>query len=156
MAERQSKLNRSRVAGVMVAATLAASVLSVTAHAWATFTWDPAGASPALSGAGSSFTANGIVGLHYLYDDTPPAGSPALYNVYFIEQITEFTLDGKRVATPGLDGLAGAPGSYGLYLSMQAVAQQSGATRIYHSLELSLMADPGNNDGAVSSTVAGH
>jgi hypothetical protein len=157
MSERQSELRGRRAGGVMVAVMLAVSVVPASARAGAvTFTWDPAGASPALAGAGSAFTANGISGLHYLYDDTPPAGSPALYPVYFIEQIAQFTLNGVPVATPGLNGLPGAPGSYGLYLSMQAVAQQAGPKRIYHSLTMSLMADPGNNDGAVSSTLANH
>jgi hypothetical protein len=125
---------------------LAIAAVPVTSRAdVVTFTWNPAGASPVLAGAGSAFTANGFSGLHYLYDDTPPTGSPALYPVYFVEQITQFTLNGVPVATPGLNGTPGAPGSYGLYLCMQAVAQQSGATRIYHSLAMSLMADPGNN-----------
>jgi hypothetical protein len=138
----------------MLAVILTGTSMPIAAVANTVFTWNPAGASPSLAGAGSAFTADGIVGLHYLYDVTPPAGSPALYNVDFIEQITQFTLNGVPVATPGLNGPPGAPGSYGLYLSMQAVAQQSGATRIYHSLTVSLMADPGNNDGAVSSTLA--
>jgi hypothetical protein len=138
----------------MLGIILAGSAMPVAAVADTMFTWNPAGAAPALAGAGSAFTADGIAGLHYLYDVTPPAGSSALYNVYFIERITQFSLNGAPVATPGLNGPPGAPGSYGLYLSMQAVAQQSGATRIYHSLTMSLMADPGNNDGAVSSTLA--
>ncbi len=126
--------------------------MPIEARAGMVFTWDPAGASPSVSAP--AFTADGIVGLHYLYDVTPPTGSPALYPVDFIEQITGFTLDGGTpFSPPGLNGSPGAPGSYGLYLSMQAVAQQSGATRIYHSLTMSLMADPGNNDGAVSSTL---
>jgi hypothetical protein len=127
---------------------------AVPAEASTAFTWDPAAASPSLGG--SAFMADGIVGLHYLYDVTPPAGSPAIYPVDFIEQITGFTLNGVPVATPGLNGTPGAPGSYGLYLSMQAQVQQNGPSRIYHSLQMSLMADPGNNDGAVSSTQANH
>jgi hypothetical protein len=39
---------------------------------------------------------------------------------------------------------------------MQAEVQQSGPTRIYYSLDMSLMADPGNNDGPVSSALATH
>lgn len=144
---------RRHVGSAIAAVLLAAGTLPGPATAASTFTWDPAAIG--LSGAGSAFTANGTVGLHYLYDITPPAGSPALYTVNFIEQINGFTLDGGTPFSPsGLNGPAGATGSYGLYLSMQAQVQQAGSSRIYHSLTMSLMADPGNNNGAVSSTLA--
>jgi hypothetical protein len=141
---------------VIMGVMLAVGAVPLAARADAvTFTWDPAAASPSLSGAGSAFTANGIVGKHYLYDVTPPAGDPSIYTVNFIEKITGFTLDGVPIQSPGLNGAPGAA-PYGLYLSMQAQVQQAGTARIYHSLTMSLMADPGNNDGAVSSTLANH
>jgi hypothetical protein len=119
---------------------------------------DPAGASPPLAGAGSAFTADTIDGTHYLYSIGPTANpSPVIYTVSFIEQIQGFTLNGAPVATPGLNGTPGAAGSYGLYLTMQAQTEGVGPPNIYayHSLNMSLMADPGNNDGAVSSTLSG-
>jgi hypothetical protein len=39
---------------------------------------------------------------------------------------------------------------------MLAEVSQNGTGRIYHSLAMSLMADPENNDGVVSSTFANH
>jgi PEP-CTERM motif len=153
MSKRQDWRSLRGAGGTLLGMLLAGSVLP--AHA-EVFTWNPAGASVPLAGAGSAFTADGIAGLHYLYDVTPPVGSPAIYPVDFIEQITEFTLGGVSVATPGLNSTPGAAGSYGLYLSMQAQVQQVGAGRVYHSLQMSLMADPGNNNGAVSSTQANH
>ena len=126
MSKRQDWRSLRGAGGTLLGMLLAGSVLP--AHA-EVFTWNPAGASVPLAGAGSAFTADGIAGLHYLYDVTPPVGSPAIYPVDFIEQITEFTLGGVSVATPGLNGTPGAAGSYGLYLSMQAQVQQVGAGR---------------------------
>jgi hypothetical protein len=152
MREPEHRMGRQLAFAVAVM-LLAAGTIPIRAMAASTFTWDPAAIG--LSGAGSAFTANGIVGSHYLYDITPPAGSAALYTVSFIEQITGFTVDGGTpFSPPGLNGPAGGTGSYGLYLSMQAQVQQAGSSRIYHSLTMSLMADPGNNNGAVSSTLA--
>jgi hypothetical protein len=154
MGKHQGWRNLQRAGGVMLGILLAGSAPPAYAEV---FTWNPAGASVPLAGAGSAFTADGIVGKHYLYDVTPPAGSPMIYPVDFIEQITGFTLGGgASFQPPGLNGPPGAPGSYGLYLNMQAQVQQVGAGRVYHSLQMSLMADPGNNDGAVSSTQANH
>jgi PEP-CTERM motif len=153
MRKRRGESDRRLVNRVMLGMMLAFGAVPGAASAGVvTFTWNPAGAFPSLSGD-PAFTANGIVGKHYLYDVTPPAGSPMIYPVYFIEQIEGFTLNGAPVSTPGLNGAPGAP-PYGLYLRMQAEVQQAGAGRIYHSLAMSLMADPGNNDGAVSSTFA--
>jgi PEP-CTERM motif len=154
MSKQQGWRSLQRAGGALLGVLLAGIALPAYADV---FTWDPAGASVPLAGGGSVFTADGIVGLHYLYDVTPPAGSPTIYTVDFIEQITGFTLDGVPVATPGLNGTPGvAASSYGLYLSMQAQVQQVGTGRVYHSLKMSLMADPGNNNGAVSSTQANH
>ena len=79
------------------------------------------------------------------------------YTVHFLEQITGFTLDDAPVATPGLNGTPGAAGSYGLYLTMQTLTQAVGPPDTYHYLsgQVALMLDPGNNDGAASSTLSG-
>jgi hypothetical protein len=101
MKKRQSEPARHRVSGVMLGMMLAIGTVPTMASAGvASFTWDPAGASPSLAGD-PAFTANGIVGLHYLYDVTPPAGSTMIYPVNFIEQITGFTLDGPPSPRPG-------------------------------------------------------
>jgi hypothetical protein len=133
-------------------------MMPIAARAGTAFTWDPAAASPALAGAGSAFTADTINGIDYLRDIGPKANpSPVIYPVSFIEQITGFKLNGAPVATPGLNGTPGAPGSYGLYLTMQWQTQAIGPPNTYQYLsgQVSLMADPGNHDGAVSSTTSG-
>jgi hypothetical protein len=128
-----------------------------TASAGTVFTWDPAGASPTLGE--SAFTADAIDATHYLYDVSPTAITPTdTYTVHFLETITGFTLNGGApVATPGLHGTPGAAGSYGLYVTMQTQTQAVGPPDNYHYLsgQVALMLDPGNNDGAASSTLAG-
>lgn len=122
MSKRQVQPSRRLVSGIMLTVMVAIGAIPVTASAGVTFTWDPAGASVPLGGAGSKFTANGIEGGHYLWSRQPQTTiSPQTpYTVDFIEQITQFTLNGVPVATPGLNGTPGAAGSYGLYLAMQA------------------------------------
>ena len=109
-------------------------------------------------GAGSAFTADGIQATHYLYDIGPKANpSPVVYTVNFLEQITGFTLGGVPVATPGLNGPPGVTGSYGLYLTMQTQTEAVGPPTAYKYLsgQVALMLDPGDNDGAASSTPTG-
>ena len=149
-----SKLGNRRsmrcAGGVMLGLVLAGTATPISASANSVFTWDPA----ALTGTGSAFTADTILGTHYLYS----VGSMTnTYPVNFLEQITSFTLNGTPVATPGLNGLAGAPGSYGLYLTMQTQTQFIGPPNTYQYLSghMALMLDPGNNDGAPSSTPSG-
>ena len=146
-----------RCAGAILGITLAVGVVASTASAGTVITWDPAG-SPALGGAASASTADTIDATHYLYDIGPIANpSPVLHTVNFLEQITGFTLDGMPVATPGLNGPLGAAGSYGLYLTMQTLTASIGPPNTYQYLSghVALMLDPGNNDGAASSTPSG-
>ncbi|HEY2620116.1 MAG TPA: flocculation-associated PEP-CTERM protein PepA [Acetobacteraceae bacterium] len=134
---------------------LAAGAAASTASAGTVFTWDPAGASPGLGGA---FTADAIDATHYLYDIAPIANpSPMTHTVQYLEQITGFTLDGTPATPPGLNGPLGAPGSYGLYLTMQTLAASVGPPNIYQYLSgnVALMLDPGNDDGVASSTPLG-
>jgi hypothetical protein len=140
----------------MLVIILAGSTMPIAATAGTAFTWDPAGASPSVSAP--AFTADGIVGTHNLYDIGPIANpSPVLHTVNFLEQITGFTLNGMPVATPGLNGPLGAAGSYGLYLTMQTLTASIGPPNTYQYLSghVALMLDPGNNDGAASSTPSG-
>jgi hypothetical protein len=147
-----------RAGGAILGVTLAVGTIATTATAGTVFTWDPAGASPSLGGAGSAFTADAIDATHYLYDIGPIANpSPVTHTVNFLEQITGFTLNGMPVATPGLNGPPGAAASYGLYLTMQTLTASIGPPNTYQYLSghVALMLDPGNNDGAASSTPSG-
>lgn len=111
-----------------------------------------------LGGTGSAFTADGIQATHYLYDVGPKTSpSPVIYTVHFLEQITGFTLGTASFVPSGLDGTPGAPGSYGLYLTMQLQTKAVGPPQTYQYLsgQVALMLDPGNWDGAASSTPTG-
>ena len=109
-----------------------------------------------IAWARSAFTADTILGTHNLYDVGSIDEQPDTVN--FLEQITGFTLNGAPVATPtGLNGTPGAAGSYGLYLTMQTQTQFIGPPNTYRYLSgnVALMLDPGNNNGAASSTPSG-
>ena len=159
MITKVSNYNRSdvpRICRVVLGTIIAGGGLPAAATANTVFTWDPAGASPSVSAP--AFTADTILGTHYLYDIGPIANpSPVTYTVNFLEQITGFTLGGAPVATLGLNGTPGAAGSYGLYLTMQNQTQAIGTPNTYQYLSghVALMLDPGNNDGAASSTPSG-
>jgi hypothetical protein len=109
-----------------------------------TFTWDPSKASPAL--AGSSFTADTIDATSYLHSVNQTNGS---FVEEFILQISGFELNGLPVIAPGLNS------SYGLYVTINASGQTVAGRTTFNNLDITLMADPGNNDGAPSSTLAG-
>jgi hypothetical protein len=156
VSNREGCSNARRVRSVMLGIILAGSTMPIAATAGTVFTWDPAGASPSVSAP--AFTADGIVGTHNLYDSGPKANpSPVLHTVHFLEQITGFTLNGVPIATPGLNGPPGAAGSYGLYLTMQTLTASIGPPNTYQYLggQAALKLDPGNNDGAASSTPSG-
>src|SRR5262249_40675971 len=128
---------------------------STAAAADTVFTWDPAAASPSLGGP---FTADAINATHYLYHVSPtPITATDIYTVHFLEPITGFRLKGGPVATPGLNGTPGAPGSYGLYVTMQNQTEAVGPPKNYNYLsgQIKLMLDPGNNDGTARSTPSG-
>ena len=163
MSKHQAEPNRHLASCVVLGVTLAISALPATASAGVAFTWDPAGASPPLAGAGSAFTADTIYGGHYLWS-LGPAGPPTvahpgrIFQVDFYEQVQQFSLgSGAPFVPTGLNGPEGASGSYGLYVKMTVEVEQVGAPNIYdyHSLTMSLMADPGNNDGVLSATASG-
>ena len=87
---------------------LALSAGSTTAAnaALQTFTWNPAGTSPALGAAGSAFTADTINATNYLFTSQPPSGP---FPETFIQPIQGFKLAGASVSAPGLNGAAGVP-----------------------------------------------
>jgi hypothetical protein len=152
--------NRSNVPGIYcltLGMSVAGSWLPTQAAANTVFTWDPAGASPSLNAP--AFTADAIQGDHYLYSLGPVVNpNPTSYDVNFIEPITGFTLNGSPVATPGLNGAPGAV-PYGLYVDMHlqtlSVGPNTSPAFQYLGGTMSLMLDPGYNNGALSSTTAG-
>jgi hypothetical protein len=118
------------------------------------FTWDPAGAAPPLSVPGSAFTADRIDTKNYLYAVQPPGGVGP-FPEFFTLRVQQFDQGRAAVSTPGLNGTAGALGSYGLYFNLTANFERIAGVNTFHSLDIALMADPGNNDGASSSTPSG-
>lgn len=117
-----------------------------------TFTWNPAAAVPGLAPAGSAFSADRINTGHYLYTVVPASGP---FPETFIEPVQGFTRGGASVSAPGLNGTPGAAGSYGLYFRLQADFEFVGGVPTYHSLNASLLADPGNLDGMVTASDTG-
>jgi PEP-CTERM motif len=141
------------------AASIAVAVAALCAAAPAmadvvTFKWDPTGAVPALSGPGSAFTADNIETKNYLYAVQPPGGVGPFPELFTL-RVQKFDSGGVVVSTPGLNASAGAPGSYGLYFNIMANFERIAGVNTFHSLDIALMADPGNNDGASSSTPSG-
>ena len=155
MSKRGDCSNARRVRNVMLGMILAGSTMPVAATAGTVFTWNPVG--------GAAFTADTLNGTHYLWDygpSAPPAVAVPgrIYTVDFYEQIQQASLGGGAPFVPtGLNGAAGTPGSYGLYLKMEAQVEQVGAPTnyLYHSMAMQLMEDPRNNNGTLSSRVAG-
>jgi hypothetical protein len=144
-----------RIVSVIMGIGLGVAGVSGSAAANQVFSWDPAAV---VGSAGSAFTADGIQATHYLYDISPTANpSPVIYTVNFLEQITGFTSGGVPISAPGLNRTPGAVGSYGLYLTMQTQTEAVGPPvgNKYLSGLIALMLDPGNNDGAASSTPTG-
>lgn len=66
--------------------------------------------------------------------------------LHFLMPVTGFELNGQPVTPPGFDS------EYGLYITIDAThpAGNSGVGGIFSSLNLTLWADPGNNDGTPS------
>jgi hypothetical protein len=147
-------MNRAITAVAAIGAVLAADGRTP-AHANAVpFTWDPAGAAPPLSVPGSAFTADHIDTKNYLYAVQPPGGIGP-FPEFFTLRVQQFDQGGAAVATPGLNGTPGAAGSYGLYFNITANFERIAGVNTFHSLDITLMADPGNNNGASSSTPLG-
>jgi hypothetical protein len=108
------------------------------------FTWNPANANPALAVAGSSVTADTIDVKTYLTSTIQADGTAPFHQIL---QITGFALNGQSVSAPGLNT------SYGLYFDINGVTKFGGGPPSYSVLNISLMADPGNNDGTLSATI---
>ena len=111
------------------------------AQAGVPFTWNLSNTVPPLGGG--PFTADTMSSTNYLYNLAPAGGNAA---ESFILQINGFT-DGGANVTP-----AGLGTAYGLYLYGDLTVTPSNQ---YPKINVSLMADPGNLDGAPSATLAG-
>ena len=142
----------THLGAAIVGLTLAAASTTAANAALQTFTWNPAGTSPALGAAGSAFTADTINATNYLFTSQPPSGP---FPETFIQPIQGFKLAGASVSAPGLNGAAGAAGSYGLYFTWDVSFQVIAGVPTYLSNNLRLMADPGNRNGTVSATTSG-
>ena len=119
------------------ASLVAAAALAGTASALANplpFTWNPAGASPALGG--SAFTADTINTTGYLRDVTQPDGTHIANR---IEVITGFSLNGVAVLPAGFGT------SYGLYFEFvdQGIGGPPPHILNFTSIDMTLKADPG-------------
>ena len=110
------------------------------------FTWDPSQANPPLSGAGSAFTADTINVSTYLNAIHPPDGSFVLNQLL---NVVGFQLNGQPATAPGFGS------TYGLYFRIDSTGQTIGGITTYNTINVSLMADPGNNDGSVSASATG-
>ena len=110
------------------------------------FTWNPSGL-PALAGAGPAFTADGIVAADYVYAHQA-ATNNVPYPASFVFAVTGFTLQGAPVTTPGLGS------GYGLYLRIDETDVLINGLGTTVSGTVRLIADPTNNDGTLSTTVA--
>jgi hypothetical protein len=105
------------------------------------FTWNLSQTAPALGGGAA--TADSMSMTTYLYNVAPP-GTDAPES--FILRINGFSSGGADVTPTGLNS------SYGLYLFGDVIVTPA---NIYRQINISLMADPGNHDGAASATLAG-
>ena len=137
-----------RMQQVWIGSLAAAAALASAAPALADpvqFTWNPAGAIPALGG--SAFTADTIDREEFLRGVTQPDGSFVASRILVI---TGFSLNGNPV-TP-----AGFGSSYGLYFDIVDTGVDHLPTSItFASSDFILKADPGNQNGPVSATPAG-
>ena len=151
-------MNRAMTAVAAIGAVLAANSRTP-AHANAVpFTWDPSQAVPSLIGGPAAFTADSIQVKNYIRT-TNTNDLTTLTQTFTGEQfqsITGFTLGGSPVTVPGLNS------AFGLYFHITPAGtfpiNSSGVTvgpPHYTMLDVQLVADVGNNDGALSSSQAG-
>jgi hypothetical protein len=129
-------------------ASLAAAALAGAAPGMANplpFTWNPAAAG--LAGPESAFTADTIDITGYVRDVSQPDGTHVANR---IEVITGFSLNGSPVTPTGFGN------DYGLYFEFVDQGTGGPPPHIlnFTSVDTTLKADPGNHNGAVSSTVS--
>jgi hypothetical protein len=108
----------------------------------APFTWNPAAAGL----TGSAFTADTIHESGHLLDVTQPDGT---HTAHRYEIITGFSLNGSPVLPAGFDS------SYGLYFEItdQGIGGPPPHILNFTSIDMTLKADPGNQNGAMTATL---
>ena len=122
------------------------------------FTWDPSQAVPDLGGGSGPFTADAMTVKNFIRT-TNTNNFTTLRQTFSGDQfqsITGFTLGGSSVVVPGLNS------AFGLYIHINPAGSfpinSSGATigpPTYSTLDVSLIADVGNDDGSLFSNAAG-
>jgi hypothetical protein len=91
-------------------------------------------------------TFNQLDTVNYLHSDNKADGSAV---EHFILQVTGFEQNGAHVSVPGFGS------NFGMYFIIDATLAASTGAPIINSMNIALMVDPGNNDGAPSSAQAG-
>ena len=123
------------------------------AHA-APVTFDPSGAVPALSNAGS-FTSDNATLADYSAIGVQSSGS---FTESGLLPITAFALSGQNVTPAGFNNVRGA-NPYGLYFAFTGTGQLSGtgagSQGTFSTLSFSLYGDPGLNNGGVTVNAGG-
>jgi hypothetical protein len=97
-------------------------------------------------GRDESVTFNQFDTVNYLHSDNKADGSAV---EHFILQVSGVEQNGAHVTLPGLGS------DFGMYFIIDATLAPSAGAPVFSSLNIALMVDPGNNDGAPSSTQAG-
>jgi hypothetical protein len=82
----------------------------------------------------------------YLHSDNKADGS---FTEHFILQVNGFELNGSPVNLPGFGS------AFGMYFLIDATGQTANGATTFNSMNIALMVDRGNNDGAPSSTEFG-
>ncbi len=152
-----TKRSNSGVAGVsgLRAAALGVCLLvgSGVAAVAAPFTFNPSGASPALSTAGP-FTADDIIFSQYSSINI----ASGAFDESGILRVANFQSNGLPLLPPGFSSTAGAT-AYGLYFTFSATGTISGSTGgsqgNFSTLAVTLRGDVGNDNGAINVTQGG-
>jgi hypothetical protein len=151
-------MNKLMGAAALVGALCAADSGTSARAGAVDFTWDPSQAVPDLGGGSGPFTADTMTVKNYILT-TNTNNLTTLRQTFSGDQfqsITGFTLGGSSVVVPGLNS------AFGLYIHINPAGSfpinSSGATigpPTYSTLDMSLIADVGNDDGSLFSTPAG-
>jgi hypothetical protein len=97
-------------------------------------------------GEGAPIKFDQLDTVNYLHSDNKADGSAV---EHFILQVNGFEQNGAHVTVPGFGS------DFGMYFIIDATLAPSTGAPVFSSLNIALMVDPGNNDGAPSSTQSG-
>ncbi len=140
----------------LLAATTGLALLATAGTAVAApFTFNPAGSSPALSSAGSQFTADDIIFSQYSSINISSTGA---FTETGVLRVANFQSNGSALIPNGYNG-TGTATPYSLYFTFTGTGQANGATAgasgTFSTLTANLYGDLGNNDGALTATTGG-